>query len=315
MYKKDSNTNIEFLSGRGFLIHEIYFDNLYELVNYIKKEPIAKYWEGSVLSSESGSKEFTGTKSLDEAVKLCLSPSNEFNRLYLTESKKILEGIQVLTKRRRMENSFYGGSVSIPRYLNGNPKCMRRAKRVAEKRLIKFYINGNYTNRINLDQLLYRGMCIITIIQWFEQLGYMVELNFFNLVINTKKNELLYYKINVKEPGQLLDVRNTYFPFCHTSFLRRIIFAVYERIEFADPEWKQSYGYSVNDSFTQKFLNLDDDSIIIGSNSFDEFVVVDDLKLTIKNFIEQYQLEKYLNIEDAVNLEQMEKVLQKKKNM
>lgn len=301
------------------LVHSIYFDDLYELVNHIKETPIASYWQEESLSSIEGDYSFTKTNSLEEALDLCLSPEIEMNKFYLEGIRNVVDGLKVLSKKRRMEHNFYGGYVSVPRYLNGNPRCMKRVQRVTEKSLIKVYLNCVYSAFTRQDEIMYRGMCVIVLIEWLQQLGYIVEFNFFSASYeehwimdwnwNEKVKEIAFCNINLKKPGELLDIRNTYFPICHPSFLRRIIFAEEERIEFKIKRWVDGYGKVCSDEMLKSLLPIDEKSIVV--NSFD-FVVEGDFDATIKNFIEYYKLEQILHEEDVVNLAEMKKVLQKK---
>lgn len=300
-----------------FLVHSIYFDDLYELVKYIKETPVANYWEGKELASIEGDYDFTETHSLEEALDLCLSPEIEMNKFYLEGIRNVIDSINVLSKKRRMEQNLYGSYVSVPRYLNGNPRCMKRVQRVPEKRLIKVFLNCSYSWVRSQNEIMYRGMSVIVLIEWLQQLGYIVEFNFFSASYdeewswngNEKVKEIAFCNINLKQSGELLDIRNTYFPICHLSFLRRIIFAVKERIEFKSKGWAGGYGCFCSDEILKSLLQIDEKSIVV--NSFD-FVVVDDLSATIKNFIEYYNLEQILHEEDIVNLTEMKKVLLKK---
>lgn len=315
MRKQDQEILLNETDYNKILIHSIYFDDLYDLVKYIKETPIANYWKSKKLASIRGDYDFTKTKSLEEALNLCLSPEIEMNKFYFEGIRNVVGGLDILTKKRRMEYNFCGSYVSVPRYLSGNPRSMKRVQRVTEKSLIKVYLNSAYPWYMKESKIRYRGMCVMILIQWLQQLGYIVEFNFFEASVKKSDefdsfSEIQLCNIKLKQAEELLDIRNTYFPICHPSFLRRIIFALHERTEYKLSGWSIGYGSACRDNLLKKILQIDEKSIVV--NSFN-FIVENDLMASMKNFIEYYNLEQILHKEDVVNLDEMKKVLQKKK--
>lgn len=295
--------------------YNIYFNNLYELVNYIETTPIAPSWEHcNLASSRRGLKcfNFTGTNSLEEAIDLCLSPSLEMELSYLENLKYFVNEIKVLAKQRRMIDHFYGGTVSVSKYLYGNPRCMKKIQRIQEYPSIKIYLNCGYSANEIKEYVILRGMCVIIFVEWLELLGFKVDFNFFELSVCM--NEISYVNVTLKKTGELLDIRNTYFPICHPSFLRRLIFAIQERTNYR-LDWSCGYGTVPYDDLIKEFLSLDQNSIVINDFSFVRYYSKSDI-VNIKNsmiaFLEQYNIEQMLGNKNIDNLKILKKNLEKK---
>ena len=203
------------------------FDSIDDLVSYILNHDINTeiFYE---LSSNTGSIEFTKTNSFEEAVRLLEYGWNEeFEKIvHLKDDvdRKLLElGENSLLRTK----DYVGFSPSIPDYLHGNPQNMHRVILKNNYEIINVYVSLAYSSTTSVSRVYNRGAIIMSIIDVLEKNGYGVNLNVFEIckeLSYSKSKELFLAKIKLKDEFDNLSMSRVYFPFCHPSMLRRIMF-------------------------------------------------------------------------------------------
>ena len=250
----------QIVNNENGTIYNYEFDSLNELASYIETTPVNKKSFYKLTSEESDdNNSFFGTNNFSEAFTLCkygVDPSK------ITEFLKFNEELEAklpyLTKDRSRVENVYGIRPNIQKFLRGNPKSMYSLKRFTPRGIIDVYYNVSIKATASHDLILKRGVCSIQLVKLLEKLGYIVS---FNLVSLSRVNdEYIYANIKIKNDNEYIDTVTSYFPMCHPSFPRRIMF----RLKEVTPYKKvyQNYGVVVSlDSFLER--NEDSKKIII----------------------------------------------------
>ena len=257
------------------------FSSILELLDFIENSQPITYANSSI----SGSKSFTGTNSFGEAFDMCKNgyfskDVENFQNLFF----KIVNQINKKLKYVRIKHDVVGAAPDVPLYLIGNPLNMiNLEKKEHEKRpkKIVFHFNASipwYTPKSTIEN---RGLTYVLLFDLLRKLKCPVELKIHSFT-NWYEDDKVFY-VNTSVPllkeNDMINISKIYFPLVHPSFLRRIIFAVKERI--VELRYHQrffdDYGTSTH---IKKYIELSND--IINSNYINIFS--DDFKYeSIKN--------------------------------
>jgi len=253
---------IETVKKNENIIHRNIFDNLYEMVNYIKTtDPFEDKWKMMSVCENADRTRFTGVSSLDEALNLCLNGYKENFGELLFEIEALRNLLPMVTNKRRTQSSVYGFRPNINKLMTGNPNSMYKLVRKEENNFADLYFNVSCSWTTSHDAIRNKGIITIALIKFLEQLNIRVNLNFFEL---TKEfNEYIYINVILKSPGQLLDTSICNFPICHPAFLRRICFAIAERVEIRDPYDWYGYGTICDSDDVVETMNPDKNSLLL----------------------------------------------------
>lgn len=280
------------------LMYKLGFEDLNELVDYIKKTKACNDTWGpdKELASRKGEVGFCGTSSMDEALKLCLyGDTGDFDN-FLNAEQTLTCAFPVLTQKRRTVQSIYGFKPDIPKAITNNPRSMYKLQRKEEYRFISIYFNCAVNCGTYKKQIYNKGIITMSLISILENLGYRVNLNFFDL--SEEGYEYIYIVTNIKRQAEKLDKSICYFPMCHPSFLRRIMFAVEEKIP-ADRRWRGGYGHPCNESDLRGVMKLDSSSIIIASPD-NLGIRGDNLFKDARAFLDNINFNKFLGVNEKI---------------
>lgn len=277
----------------GKITQNIYFEDTIDIISFIENVPHYEYaWgEFEYLASRKDNFSFNGTKNFEEAVELCLSCNNKDFYEFLSMKDKLDNAFPIITPRREFMPSTYGFRPNIQKYLTSNPNSMFKLNRKEETKFITIYYNISVPHYVGKEDIINRGVILMAVIRLLESSGYRVELNFFNLSRNS--GEYIYIVSNIKKQSQSLDPNICYFPMCHPSFGRRILFAVKERCHVENSRWRYGYGDCPDLYDVRKFLSLDEGSIIINMPS-DLGIMGRNLYEDTVNFIRRINLNEYI---------------------
>lgn len=134
-----------------------------------------------------------------------------------------------------------GGSVSIGRYLNGNPKCMRnrRKKTMGSAPVLHLIVNVVASCAVKAERMANYGAAICGLIDRLENSGKRVHLDM--VMVSNSMGVRLSCGWNVKRASEALDLSQVAFAIAHPAAFRRIGFAMMERTH-RDAE-SPGYGY------------------------------------------------------------------------
>lgn len=133
------------------------------------------------------------------------------------------------------------------------------------------------------------GIIVSNMIRLLEDNGYKTNINFFEL--SGIDDEIFFAKVKLKNPSEKFDLSSSYFPMCHPSFIRRIMFALKERTNFENIEWTRTYGRVING--VKGYIDVSEDDIVIGQPDYID-VYGDDLIEDTVSMLNRIDLCKYI---------------------
>ena len=214
------------------------YDNIYEFSKFLTTKG-RKSGRGN--SSETGSYDFTGTHSFEEAMELMTYGDEEILKKVLKEQSdlKISKLLGNVTNRQNYENNVYGCVPNVPAFLQGNPMNMINVKinRPSHK-IVNIVLNMTCSAGISKDKILKTGVKFLTIIDILEQKGYRCNLY---AGVSSKDCDVHYHMlVRVKTDREPLNKKKICFTIANPSFLRRIFFRWCEVFDFKK---NITYGY------------------------------------------------------------------------
>ena len=284
------------------IIYKYEFDSLNELATYIENTPVNKKCFLR-LASVDIDYNYSGTHSFEEALNLCkYGVDKEKVDSFIKTCNMLDTKLPDLTKDRKTEDNVYGMRPNIVNYLRSNPRSMYSLKRFKPKGVIDVYYNVSTRYTTSLKQIETRGICTIELVKLLENLGYTVSLNLISS--SYEEHEYTYISVKIKDDSEYIDPLTCYFPMCHSSYPRRIIFRMKETIQYEDIYEK--YGIQVdpdfvlNNSFGNKIFIPNED---IFSNQAEN--IVD----SFFKLCEKININDYLNKEEKLDIDNNEKIL------
>ena len=242
-------------------IMEYVFDSISEFIDYLDKTPTnTKIWKYGDLASDSNDYNFCKTHSLHEAKEQCKFGSHEdFDKL--VELKTSLEKyIKMSNKKSKQYNFYVGYAPDVKAYLEGNPLSMFN-RQYPKRKHIDIYYNSAILAGVSTQAIFNRGAITLCLIEILENMGFSVGLNIFTM--SECDRQVHYAKFNLKRNGERLNVQKLFFPLCNPSFLRRLVFRLYEETPDITHVWTYGYGKTSDDYTIRKIIDLKENDIVI----------------------------------------------------
>lgn len=249
-YKKDD-----------YFVMEYDFNSITEFIDYLDNTPInMDVWGSKYLESEDNNYDFRQTHSLQEAKDLCKFGLHEdFDKLI--ELKFTLEKyIKMSNKKMQQYNFYVGYAPDVKAYLEGNPLSMFN-REYPKRKHIDIYYNSAVLANVSTDEIFNRGAITLCLTEILENMGFSVGLNVFTM--SEWNNQIHYAKFNLKRTGERLNVQKLFFPLCHPSFLRRLVFRLREETPDITFDWTNGYGATTDDYTIRKIIDLKENDIVI----------------------------------------------------
>ena len=249
-YKKDK-----------FDVMEYDFDSITEFINYLDNTSTnLDIWSRRNLASNDDNYEFRQTYSLQEAKDLCKFGFHE-NFDKLVELKLNLEKyIKMSYKRSKQYNYYVGYAPDVKAYLEGNPLSMFNRQNYQRKH-IDIYYNSAVSSSVSTNQIFNRGAITLSFTEMLENMGFSVGLHIFSM--SEREGQIHFAKFNLKKAGERINVQNLFFPLCHPSFLRRLVFRLYEETPDIKNGWTDVYGRTCDDYTVRQIMDLKENDIVI----------------------------------------------------
>ena len=249
-YYRKGNTNIM----------EYDFDSITEFLNYIENTPVSSSFDGRRLASEDNDYGFTKTRSLDQAKEYVKYGYHEdFEKL--VDLKFSLEKYIKMNKTKGQQYNWYVGyAPDVKAYLEGNPLSMLD-KQNPKRKHIDIYYNSAILGDVSTEEIFNRGAVTLCLVEILENMGFSVDLNVFTM--SASDGQIHYAKFNLKNNSERMNIQKLYFPLCHPSFLRRLVFKLREETPDIKEGWTDGYGRTCDDYTIRKVINLKDNDIVI----------------------------------------------------
>lgn len=225
------------------------FKSIHQMLDIIEHRPNNSVMKNED-SSKSGSKNFTGTRSYDEAKML-------FQNGYTDILDKVKLGVNSNLKvsktinRRKVETGVVGYAPHIPNAIMGLPNSMILTHSQPQKvkaTSIVYCICENCGTEAK--EFIKSGICVLSAINSLELRGIRVNLDvaFFNAESYGDDNQRTLATVKVKDYREHMDLQKLCFPVAHPSMFRRFGFKWIETVpELTDDYYSFGYGHSVND--------------------------------------------------------------------
>lgn len=225
------------------LIQE-HFNSISQMLNVICSRPNNKPMS-SACSSREGTKDFTGTKSWEEAMNL-------YQYGYIDILEKVKKGTAAVTgkqapvNRNKIVNDVIGYAPHVPNAILGLPNSMIGMKKVPQK--VKT-VSIIYKSTANCDEkastFVKAGIALLSAINMLELSGIRVSLK---LCFECAKegSEYTFATVKIKDYREHLDIQKLCFPVAHPSMFRRFGFKWLETCEGMEQSgWAWGYGQSL----------------------------------------------------------------------
>lgn len=221
----------------------VHWDNYWEFLEDAQRPPLLSPSQISTATggdkrtapSRSGSHDFTGTNSFDEAMDLAKFGWNG--------SKVITDAKIELPFKEQDPTAFYfdvtGCVPDVDRFLQGDPECMMEFHpKEMTKRVLRVAIHGGFLQDVETRTVRHRGTWIMHMIDALEAAGYQLDVNVYIATMASGGMfrpepkgvpcKYMYAGIDLKNAGFAVNRDIIAFALCHASFFRRLGFSIKE---------------------------------------------------------------------------------------
>ena len=243
----------------GYKIMEYDFSSIASFLECLDTSPINRS-VFSTLESNSSNYSFYRTNSFDEAKELCrYGCHKDFDKL--VELKYTLEKYIKMSRMKQKQYNYYVGyAPDVKAYLEGNPLSMLN-KENPKRKHIDIYYNSAILGHVTTEQIFNRGAVTLSLVEILENMGFSVGLYVFTM--SSCNGQVHYAKFNLKSPNERLNMQKLFFPLCHPSFLRRLVFRLREETPDITRPWNDGYGRTCDDKMIRDIIDLKDNDIVI----------------------------------------------------
>lgn len=215
------------------------FNSFSELENYISSSPRVKGNEERTTSEDTSDTffKFSGTTDYAQASEFLISGYTYGCEQLQKEMTGLAKNYKNVTT---VKNDVFGVVPNIGAYMTGHPKNMiniKNERRAVKTKVINMIVNTTVPARYTKEEITKLGAATLLQLIRLERNGYKVNLYVANK-IEWKSNQLVCFT-KVKNSSEQLNILKVAYPIVHPSFLRRHMFAVYERTIKID----KGYGY------------------------------------------------------------------------
>lgn len=203
------------------------FDSLYELTDFItqtdNRNPKAED------SSETGGSGFTGTESLEAALKLF--EKGDADLLGTIDQRNVnadKESDFIENVKRSFSNDVVGFTPNVANAVMGIPTNMIRMHKVYHKqKIINIAINISVSGGVDKDDMIRNASILFAAVDSLEKQGY--RCNVWVTEVAEGNGVMHTFTVRVKTDNQPFNRLKMAFPIAHPSMLRRFGFAINER--------------------------------------------------------------------------------------
>ena len=239
---KETKLNV----GAFVKAYEREFSSLNDFETYITNTPLNDTFRWAKLASVSGSEEFTGTHSYEQAVEMFKngwqSKAEELNK-----KRKVIQNQVIEAQVQKVLFDVVGFQASVPRYLQGIPTNMVNKKLVPIKqKIVTINKDISYNCGITTEQIVEASIQTLQLVKRIEAQGIRVNLNLIWGVKASGSNEVV--KIRLKSANERVNISKLAFPLVHPSMLRRLCFRYLEVAPTITHGYLYGYGSPLDGS-------------------------------------------------------------------
>lgn len=222
------------------------FSSLNDFETYITNTPLNDTFRWAKLASVSGSEEFTGTHSYEQAVEM-FKNGWQSKAEELTKKLKVIQNQVIDAQVQKVLFDVVGFQASVPRYLQGIPTNMVNKKLVPIKqKIVTINKDISYNCGITTEQIVEASIQTLQLVKRIEAQGIRVNLNLIWGVKASGSNEIV--KIRLKSANERVNISKLAFPLVHPSMLRRLCFRYLEVAPTITHGYLYGYGSPLDGS-------------------------------------------------------------------
>jgi len=286
-------------SEKSYEMFDITFRGTSDFVSHLKSAPTAEVFASANLASKRSNDDsikFTKTGSLEQAIEMFEYGWNDGFDSFLSAKKQLDKIFPHIAKKLVLQNNVVGSIPNVFNAINNIPLSMRKKVLEEKKNVISMNVDVSYPWFINSQQLFNFGAIVLSCIDFFESMGYRVCLNFFEIA--RSGNQMIYIKNTLKEDGAKSNMQKLYFPFCHSSYLRRLLFRVLETTDGLGYHWMSGYGYIMKINEIREALDISAETLLFSLYSMG--IEGKDIVEDAQRVVDCIKLGDYLNINENV---------------
>ena len=222
------------------------FSSLNDFETYITNTPLNDTFRWTKLASVSGSEEFTGTDSYEQAVEM-FKNGWQSKAEELTKRLKVIQNQVIDAQVQKVLFDVVGFQASVPRYLQGIPTNMVNKKLVPIKqKIVTINKDISYNCGVTTEQIVEASIQTLQLVKKIEAQGIRVNLNLIWGVKASGSNEIV--KIRLKSANERVNISKLAFPLVHPSMLRRLCFRYLEVAPTITHGYLYGYGSPLDGS-------------------------------------------------------------------
>lgn len=199
--------------------------------------------------SATGSKQFTGTNSYDDANERLLKGDKELAAKINKEGKieEVRRNLFATAQRRQTYSSVVGCAPNVPAFVAGAPNSMiaQRSVNVRQK-VFNIIYSKDVAVSVDACDIVRVGANLLRAILQIEASGARVNLWVTEISgeknMGKKNSQFVGQFIKVKDSGQPLDILNVAYPIASPSFTRRHFFRFVEVTPTVSSSFRSGYG-------------------------------------------------------------------------
>ena len=222
------------------------FSSLNDFETYITNTPLNETFKWAKLASVSGSEDFTGTHSYEQAVEM-FKNGWQSKAEELTKKLKVIQNQVIDAQVQKVLFDVVGFQASVPRYLQGIPTNMVNKKLVPIKqKIVTINKDISYNCGVTTEQIVEASIQTLQLVKRIEAQGIRVNLNLIWGVKASGSNEVV--KIRLKSANERVNISKLAFPLVHPSMLRRLCFRYLEVAPTITHGYLYGYGSPLDGS-------------------------------------------------------------------
>lgn len=238
-----------------------YFDSITEYLNYVKDAPISNAFQNTSLDSEaSGEYSWYKTHNLEEAKDMAKYGYHEDFDKFMELKFELEKYIKISQKKSKQYNFYVGYAPDVKAYLEGCPLNMLNKENPPRKQ-VDIYYNAAILGDVDANQIFNRGVVTLSIVEILEKLGYSVNLNIFSM--SEDGSQIHHAVFRLKDTTERVNAQKLFFPMCHPSFHRRLVFKLREVTPDITTSWTWGYGKTCSENTIRKIIDLNKNDIVI----------------------------------------------------
>jgi len=187
-------------------------------------------------SRRRGDRSWAGTDSFEEAMKLAREGWAEGLKDISDLSEEIWDVVGQEIKKQDFHYDVQGCVLDVDRFLVGEPENMiefHEEEEIGHGKIVKIRVNNVASCGVSAKTMFLRGAAVVALIDALEKLGFSCEVYTADALARRWRGdeEVLQYEVELRGPGDVLDMDRLAFGLAHPSWLRRMVFSAMEQEE------------------------------------------------------------------------------------